>query len=252
MKIGLLIPSTSNGRDWKSYKETYLYNITLKSFIHSTLLNKDKDKNKEQHNYVFYIGIDKNDKILDTIEFRNEINRLTMVFKHIHFKYFHMNENIAKGHLTKMWNCLFIEALKDDCDYFFQCGDDIDFQTKGWVNDCIKQLQLNNNIGLVGPINNNSRILTQSFVSRKHYDLFGYYFPEEIINWFCDDWINEVYKGMNAYFPLQQHLCVNIGGQPRYTINNDSMINLHFNSSVNMMREKCTEVVKRDLMRIKR
>ena len=83
-------------------------------------------------------------------------------------------------------------------------------------------------------------------------NLFGYYFPEEIINWFCDDWINEVYKGMNAYFPLQQHLCVNIGGQPRYTINNDSMINLHFNSSVNMMREKCTEVVKRDLMRIKR
>ena len=33
MKIGILIPSTSNGRDWKTGKETYLYSITLKSFL---------------------------------------------------------------------------------------------------------------------------------------------------------------------------------------------------------------------------
>ena len=34
MKIGLLIPSTSNGRpDWKNYKNTYLYCNTLKTFL---------------------------------------------------------------------------------------------------------------------------------------------------------------------------------------------------------------------------
>jgi hypothetical protein len=243
MKIGLLIPSTSNGREWKNGKESYLYKITIKSFILSTL------EDKEKHNYIFYIGIDKEDKILDTVEFKHEVNRLIMIFKNIEIKYYYM-DGIAKGHLTVMWNVLFKEALKDGCDYFFQCGDDIEFQTKGWINDCIKQLQTNNNIGLTGPINNNARILTQSFVSRKHYDLFGYYFPEEIINWFCDDWINEVYKGLNAYFPLQSHLCINIGGPPRYTINNDSTINLNFNRSVNIMREKCTHIVKRDLMRV--
>ena len=252
MKIGLLIPSTSNGRDWKNCKDTYLYNITFKTFIHSTLLDKGKDGGgEEQHTYIFYIGIDKNDKVLDTLEFKNELNRLTIIFKNIEIQYLYM-DGIKKGHLTKMWNRLFDKAIKDECEYFFQCGDDIEFKTKGWVNDCIKQLQMNNNIGLVGPINNNSRILTQSFVSRKHYDLFGYYFPEEIINWFCDDWINEVYKGLNAYFPLHNHLCVNIGGEPRYTINNDPMINLNWNTNFTKMKNHCNEIVKRDLMRTKR
>ena len=33
MKIGIIIPSTSNGREWTTYKETYLYNHTIKSFL---------------------------------------------------------------------------------------------------------------------------------------------------------------------------------------------------------------------------
>ena len=49
MKIGLLIPSTSNGRnEWKTYKDTYLYNSTLKTF----LLTYD-----QEHEYIFYIGV---------------------------------------------------------------------------------------------------------------------------------------------------------------------------------------------------
>ena len=129
-------------------------------------------------------------------------------------------DNIPKGHLTVMWNKLFKIAYDDECEYFFQCGDDIEFKTNGWVEDCISKLQENNNIGLVGPVNNNPRILTQSFVSKKHMELFGYYFPPEIINWFCDDWINEVYRSINKFFPLANHLCINVGGTPRYNVNN--------------------------------
>jgi hypothetical protein len=80
--------------------------------------------------------------------------------------------------------------------------DDISFKTKGWVNDCIKVLQANKDIGLTGPLNNNNKILTQSFVSRKHYELFGFYFPEEIINWYCDDWINIVYKKLYVFIAI--------------------------------------------------
>ena len=58
MKIGVLIPATSNGREWNNYKETYLYINTLKSF----LLTYDKE-----HSYTFYIGIDRNDKVYDDI-----------------------------------------------------------------------------------------------------------------------------------------------------------------------------------------
>ena len=33
MRIGFLIPCTSNLRYWKDYTECYLYSITLKSFF---------------------------------------------------------------------------------------------------------------------------------------------------------------------------------------------------------------------------
>ena len=240
MKIGILIPSTSNGRDWKTGKETYLYSITLKSF----LLTYDNE-----HTYMIYIGIDPGDKILDTQDFKDEVIRLASVFKNVSIKYIYMS-GIAKGHLTVMWNRLFAHGLNEGCDYFFQCGDDIEFKTKGWVNDCIKKLQGYNDIGLTGPINNNPRILTQSFVSRKHFTLFGHYFPPEIINWCCDDWINGVYKSLNACFPLHQHLCVNIGGQPRYVINNDSTINLNFSNNIKKLRETCETIVNRDIARL--
>jgi hypothetical protein len=240
MKIGILIPSTSNGRDWKTYKETYLYSITLKSF----LLTYDNE-----HTYIFYIGIDRNDKILDKNIFRDEVNRLVSIFKNVTVQYLYMDD-IKKGHLTVMWNKLYKKALESQCDYFYQCGDDIEFKTKGWINDCIKKLQENDNIGLTGPINNNPYILTQSFVSRKHYDLFGYYFPEEIINWFCDDWINDVYKGLNAFYPLKQHLCINIGGLPRYDIDHNPHFKMNFYFNKKIASEKCMEIVKRDLIRI--
>jgi hypothetical protein len=231
--IGILIPSTSNGREWHNSEETYLYN-TIKSFINSTLLDQTI---QNRNTYKFYIGLDRNDKILDIEGFRLDINKLMLPFENVLIEYIYM-DGITKGHLTAMWNRLYIKALADECDYFFQCGDDIEFKTNGWIGDCIYALQINNNIGLTGPMNNNPNILTQSFVSRKHYDLFGYYFPEEIINWFCDDWINEVYKSLKAYFPLKQHLCDNNGGTPRYIINDT-------------LRDKCTELVNRDVLRQK-
>ena len=240
MKIGILIPSTSKGRNWRYYKESYLYNITLKTF----LLSYDKE-----HSYEFYIGIDRGDPILDKDESKNGINNLKKVFKNLNFDFIYM-DGITKGHLTVMWNRLFKKALDDNCDYFYQCGDDIEFKTKGWINDSIKKLQENKNIGLTGPINNNSRILTQSFVSRNHYNLFGYYFPEEIINWCCDDWINEVYKNINAFFPLLNQYCVNIGGNPRYVINNNSAYHLNMQNNTMLLRQECSELVKRDVIRI--
>ena len=172
-------------------------------------------------------------------------------FCNIEIEFMYMDD-ISKGHLTIMWNVLFNKAYNDGCDYFFQCGDDINFKTTGWVNSCINALKQSNNIGLTGPLNNNARILTQSFVSRKHMELFGFYFPPEIINWFCDDWINLVYKGMNKYYPLKEHKCDNVGGTERYVINNDKFINkLDFQQKVNIVQQKCHEIVKHDLDRIK-
>jgi hypothetical protein len=214
IKIGFLIPSTSNGREWKSSRETYLY-ITIVSFINS--LTPDE----RMHGYNFYIGIDRNDPILDKPEFKHDLQELVSSYHDIHMKieYLYM-DGINKGHLTVMWNRLFHKALADGCDYFYQCGDDIDYKTIAWITDCINQLTMHDGIGMTGPINNNPNISTQSFVSRKHHHLFGYFFPEEIENWYCDDWINEVYRGINHYFPLKHHTCDNNGGNVRYAIKN--------------------------------
>ena len=242
MKIGCIIPATSKGRDWTKIEESYLYQATLKSFV----LTYDKE-----HQYIFYIGIDKNDPIYDNGDNKEKLRKFCSVMKNMEIEFIYM-DGIAKGHLTVMWNRLFEKAFKDECDYFFQCGDDIEFKTKKWVNDCIATLQNSNDIGLVGPINNNPRILTQSFVSRKHMELFGYYFPPEIINWFCDDWINEVYRGINHFYPLQKHLCINIGGQPRYDINNTIHTSQeHFDTSRQNMNLLCNSIVERDLERIR-
>jgi hypothetical protein len=241
MKIGLLIPSTSKGRDWKTYKSSYLYINTIKTFIITY--------NKE-HNYTFYIGIDRNDHIYDNESTKNDLIKLCSVMKNISIEFIYM-DGINKGHLTVMWNRLFKKAYNDNCDYFFQCGDDIEFKTKNWVNDSISTLIESNNFGLTGPINNNPRILTQSFVSRKHMDLFGYYFPEEIINWFCDDWINLLYKKINKIFPLHNHLCVNVGGKPRYMPNNDLTFGINFDENMSKTRKYCIELVERDIEKIK-
>lgn len=240
MKIGILIPSTSNKRNWTTFKETYLIEHTLKTF----LITYD-----QEHEYTFYIGIDRGDKIYDDDNIQKQILRFVSIMKNIELTFIYM-DNIPKGHLTIMWNRLFDQAYDDNCEYFFQCGDDIEFHTHGWINSCINALKANDDIGLTGPINNNMRILTQSFVSRKHKILFGYYFPPEIINWFCDDWINQIYILINSFFPLSKHFCNNIGGDPRYEIHNIENFQLNIQENVLQLRQLCENIVKRDYSNI--
>jgi len=210
MKIALTIPCTSKGKDeWKSMKDTYLYNLTLKTF----LLTQNKE-----HEYHFYIGYDYDDRIFSNKDEQNFVLRIKQVFKNIDIHFIELN--VEKGFVTKMWNILFKKAYDDGCEYFYQCGDDINFKTQGWINDSINILKENKDIGISGPINNNNRILTQAMFSRKHMEIFGFMFPEEIKNWCCDDWYNLVYKP-NYFFPLNNHYCSNDGGNPRYDINGD-------------------------------
>lgn len=231
-KIAILIITTSNKRtDWTNVKDSYLYNMTLKTF----LLTYNKE-----HKYKFYIGIDANDRIFDNIKEQEEITRFSKAFHNIEFEFIvYDNNKVPKGHCTIMWNILFKKAYIDNYDYFYQCGDDIIFKTHGWINDSIEILKRHNNIGLTGPINNNNRILTQSFVSRKHMKIFGWYFPEEIKNWCCDDWYNMVYSPSYLY-PLHNHYAVNNGGEPRYNINNDPNFTgnnqVIFSNNINRLR----------------
>lgn len=187
--IGVLIPTTSINKQWKSIEQTDLYNIFLPQFM-----NICCDKFK----YVVYIGFDHNDTIFTNNKKLHELAKNINKDINITLKFIQFESNIAKGHLTKMWNILFKKAYDDNCDYFFQCGDDIKFFDKGLMSKCVETLQFNNNIGVVGPVDlrhagHVNGLLSQSFVSRKHMEIFGFYFPEELLNWYCDDWIGDIY-----------------------------------------------------------
>lgn len=235
--ISLLIPSTTKGRNWHNIKDTYLYNLTLKTF----LLTRCK---KDYYSYTVYIGHDDDDAILTNSKEQREIYKFNIAFPDVSFEFVSM-KNIKKGHLTAMWNKLFVLAYNSGNDYFYQCGDDINFKTTGWVTDSIDILEKNRNIGITGPINNNHRILTQTMVSRKHMDIFGFFFPEEIENWCCDDWYNYVYQPTH-FFPLNKHYCVNEGGKPRYIINNDiNFTNKQFAYNVQRLRENTRKLAEK-------
>ena len=219
-KIGILVPTTTHMRPWKLLRETHLYNTFLKSF----LITYDRE-----HEYIIYLIMDDDDKLYSQETEKKALRRFIKIMKNVTIRIISSN-GIPKGWVTHMWNRACGRAYNDGCEYFFQSGDDIKFLKKGWVNECIKQLERNNNIGLTGPLDigrimhgsdeskpGGSRFIqTQSFVSRKHYEIFGYYFPPEIKNWFCDDWITKVYYP-KYFYQIDYHI-QNVGGTPRYQV----------------------------------
>lgn len=238
LSVSILIPVTSKGRNWLAAEDAYLHNYTLKTFMETY---------NPEYNYTFYIGYDNDDPFF----MREDIHtKFIDLYSKVAFKFIKF-EGIKKGHVTKMWNVLFKAAYDAGCDYFFQCGDDINFKTKGWVKQSIDALRQNNGIGLSGPLNNNARILTQAMVSRKHMDIFGFFFPEEIINWCCDDWYNLVYQPYH-FFPLYQHLCTNEGGDPRYDINGDPGYMLKLEENTMKLRDDTAAMAERHKFQIKK
>tara|TARA_B100000795_G_scaffold267496_1_gene252425 strand:- start:33 stop:785 length:753 start_codon:yes stop_codon:yes gene_type:complete len=241
-KVGILIPSTTKGLNCKSYKDSYLYKIFLKSFI-KTYDKKCGGKGGKDIFYTIYVVVDEDDPIYS--KEKESIISFVKLVKNVSIKF--ISGDIEKGWVTKMWNFAFKTAYDDGCDYFYQCGDDIEFLDKGWVSECITTMVKHLNEGITGPIDwgrdqYNAKhnmtckfILTQTFVSRKHMEVFGFYFPEEIKNWFCDDWITNIYIKNKKYWPIRKRI-LNKGGEPRYTPEGRG-------GQFQMMTTKCAKLV---------
>lgn len=208
-KVAFIIPSTSKNRTWSSPNDSLLYK-TIQSFKQST---------NDTFEYKLYIGYDYDDNFYNNKDNITFYENQGISIEFIQF-------NVEKGHVTKMWNILAMRAYNDGFDYLYACGDDIIFNNIGWIDECIDLLLRNNNIGLTGPLttNGNASILTQCFVHRTHIDIFNFFYPEEITNWYCDDWINNVYKGEVYKLSIDKYSCSNAGGSERYTIVNSSKL----------------------------
>lgn len=192
--IALLVPVCSRNQNYQTIEDIPFFKYLLPSFLKT--YNPSLD-----YNYTFYIGVDDSDDFY----IRNYDKFITMMKslikdKNILYHYFAIKDCEHKP--AQVWNKLF-EYASTLNDYFYQIGDDI-IMIDPWVDRFIEILSARENVGVVGPcnlINFNQRmgagkpaVIENAFVSKKHYLTFGTFFNREIENWYCDDWITEVYK----------------------------------------------------------
>lgn len=212
IKIAFLVPSTSNKRDYKNYDDCDFIRILLSSFIYTY------NSKNSFFEYTFYLGHDYDDKFYVKNK-EKIINYVKSLNLNIKIKIIEINLK-ERGHLSEIWNILFKNAIDDDNDYFYQLGDDIRIIDSDWEIKFISQLKKYNNIGVIGPLDlNNDGLLTQSFVHKTHFNIFGYYFPKIIKNLYVDNWIEHVYKSFfnnNRSFKVDDLRVINSGGPQRY------------------------------------
>ena len=190
-KIAILLPVTSRNTSYKGYEDIELFKIFLPPFLKS-LTPEDKYK----FSYNFYLGYDAGDSFYDNESILNQIGEKFQ--NEVRDKNIMLKEPVkcqgTEHSPAYVWNILFKRAYEDGCDYFYQLGDDIELITKDWGSVFVEALAESKGVGVTGPLeDHNRRILTQTFVSRIHMDIFGYYFTPIVRNWSCDDWLHNVY-----------------------------------------------------------
>jgi len=211
--IAVLIPVKSKPEYKNRFVLSDLYIYFCKSFF--------KYYNSE-HSYTIYLGYQDDDKLYSNEQEQENITRFMNTMRNTKVKMISFNDSY-KGNVVAVWNDLF-KISADDHDYFIQCGSDILFNDSNFVNEAIKKLKNNQGFGVVGlndlgrlRFNPNDKLLTQSIVTKHHLSIFGFYFPPELKNWGCDDWMTEIYEPHNWVLRLRQGF-YNMGGKPRYKI----------------------------------
>jgi hypothetical protein len=95
-----------------------------------------------------------------------------------------------------IFNFMMAAAAEDGADYLYRINDDTEFVTP-WVGLALSALRGYSppNVGVVGPIcrEGNTRIITHDLVHRTHLEIFDYYYPPILSDWWMDDWITMVY-----------------------------------------------------------
>lgn len=220
MEIAILVPICSRNQNYTSINDIPF----IKQLYHSFVNTKD-----DNYKYTFFIGFDDDDEF-----YIENYEKLKHITTHIHKLYG------CQSAPATAWNKLANIAYNSNVkfDYFFQIGDDVKLLKPGWTKRFISKLIENDNIGVVGPCNlenyyqrvNNGHpyVIENSFVHRKHLDIFGYFFYPSIKNWYCDNWITEIYKPYFSEIQVDMECCNSIYDS-RYKIEAVPLINTYIN-----------------------
>lgn len=214
--VALGFPSTSRGTNNPTIMNTPFMTTFLPSFLAS--INKGETK----YYYKLYLGFDTLDAFFDneaTIKaYKEEVAKhiagFPVSFDMIRITY-------SRGWVVYLWNALFHHAIAHGADYFYQLNDDISFTTPGWTEPFVNALKQSRipDVGVVSPTDrNNPNIFTQSMVSKKHYDIFGTFYPNIYDNWYSDDWMTHAYVKHQMAYKLPFYIVNAQVAGTRYTI----------------------------------
>lgn len=101
-----------------------------------------------------------------------------------------------------VFNAVARVAYKAGANFLYRVNDDTEF-VHHWPHAYATTLQnLSPPFGVIGPytVGKNNRILTIDFVHRVHMNIFQMnYYPEELPDWWMDDWITHIYGPNRSY-----------------------------------------------------
>jgi len=178
--VVFIIPSTSRNMNYKSLEETTLL---------KTLYESLKDKNIT--NFKFVIGFDDDDEF-----YLNNLEELKSRLPDNFF--FHFLNNFDKSYVCIVNQLADLAIDKYNAEYLYVFSDDLNVYNLTFIDKFINYFKTQNNICLGWGIDErNPSICTHPFVHKKHVELLGFFYPKEIKNWYCDDWITQVYTKLN-------------------------------------------------------
>lgn len=174
--VVFIIPSTSKNMNFTDADSCSLVHVLYESL-----------KKLNISNYKFIIGIDDDDefylKNLDEIRLRLPEN--------FHFHFFN---NFDKSYVCIVNQLAKVAINEYGAEYLSVFADDLNVFELDYINKFIDYFKNNGHICLGWAIDEgNERIATHPFLHKKHVELLGYFYPKEIKNWYCDDWVTQLY-----------------------------------------------------------
>ncbi len=200
-----LVPTTSRNRDWNDITETYL----------NTILFRTMEQTPMGVDISVFVGYDTNDPIFSDKEQQLKLNAVYMNFNII---WCPMKPD--PGNVVRIWNELASIARKHKFMWYMVLGDDIRLpRDGGWLRLFQKNIKKNDYIGWGAGWSNNDEIATQFLIHDTHLQIMEFVYPPQIKNWYCDNWLFEVYPKKYRYWRKDYPL-LNTGGDPRYNPEN--------------------------------
>jgi hypothetical protein len=195
-KVVFIIPSTAKvAEPYKTIDEMPLLKILYNSI-----------KAHDISNYTFIVGIDDDDEFY--INNQEKIKEVLPSNFHLHFF-----NNCKKSYVSIVNQLANVAINEYKAEYLQIFADDLIVYSLTHIPTFIDYFKKHDNLCLGwGKDENVVHTCTHPFIHKTHVNIFDYFYPNEIINWHCDDWILGLYTKLNRIVITDTHVLANCIG----------------------------------------